>query len=108
MESQIYYEIVKLHDYADYLEYDVHLKIKDENSALKYLFDLYKNEYITTNNFNRHSSIMQKFGYRKCVKINDEIFKTEIYHFSFEQLVKKFNWSDDYTGSYFVYKSCLC
>lgn len=64
MESDIYYEIVKLHDYTDYLEYDVYLKIKDGKSALKYLFDLYKNEYIITNNFNRHSSIMQKFGYR--------------------------------------------
>ncbi len=105
MESEIYYEIVKLDDYRDCLEYFVYLTLKDENSALKYLFDLYKNEYITTNNFNHHSRIMRHFGYRKCVKINDEVFKTQIYHFSFEQLVKKFNWTDQYTQNYFAYKS---
>ncbi len=100
----MYYEVITFNDYQEEKEVKT---FTNEEEALNCIFDLYKNEYITRNNFCMHSTIKYMFGFRKCIRINDTVFKTETKHLSYEELIDIFNWSDDYTSSYWNYKQCL-
>ena len=106
--GEIYYEIMKMEYNSEEYIYNRYLTFTDKSTMLDYIFKLYKNEYLTINNFNRHSYIKRMYGFQKCIKINDEIYKTEIFNLSFEDLVKKFNWNDKYVQDYSVYKMTLC
>ena len=106
--SDVYYEIMKMEYNGLEYTYYRYLTFTDESTMLDYIFNLYKNEYLARNNFRMHSYIKSLFGFQKCIKINGEVYKTEIFNLSFEDLVKKFNWNDKYVQDYSVYKMTLC
>jgi hypothetical protein len=95
------YEILRLNKQD---EYSLFLTFAEKNDAYNKLFELYKQEYYSKNDYRLHDSICKTFGIRSTIYINDEILQGEIKHFTFDEVKNHSNWDDRYTKGYDKYK----